>query len=104
MGVLQAQFRMRAEADKLERVSVWLAINQHEIRLHMAIAMVFPVTGQRVVAVARFEGSFGGQELYYHIEFIYDDLTMPALQFPLQVAFELTGRISRPHLGQPARP
>ncbi len=104
VAVLQAQFGMRTEANQLERFVVRLAVNQHEIRLHMTIAMVFPVAGQCVVVVARFERLVGGQELDYHIKFVYDDLTMSALQFPLQVAFELTGRISRPHLGQPARP
>jgi hypothetical protein len=47
----QAKFTVRAEANELQHGVIWLAINQHQIRLDVAISVVFPVACQRVVAV-----------------------------------------------------
>lgn len=42
---------MGADPHKLERFIVRFAINQHQIGPYMAIAVIFPVAGQRVVVV-----------------------------------------------------
>lgn len=42
---------MRPETDELQGIVVGLAVNQHQIGLDVAIAVVFPVANQRVIAV-----------------------------------------------------
>ncbi len=46
---------MRPKPDELQRIIIGLAVDQNQIGLHMAVAVVFPVAGQCVVAVAGFE-------------------------------------------------
>ena len=46
---LKPQLRMRAHPDQLKRFSIGLAINENEVRPEMAITMIFPFTGQRVI-------------------------------------------------------
>lgn len=40
---------MRAETHELQLSVIWLTVNQHQIRPDMAIPVVFPATGQRMV-------------------------------------------------------
>ena len=40
---------MRAETHELQLGVIWLAVNQHQIKPDMAIPVVFPATGQRMV-------------------------------------------------------
>jgi uncharacterized protein HemY len=42
---------MRAEAHELQHGVIRLVINQHQIRLDVAILVVFPIVCQRLVAV-----------------------------------------------------
>ena len=46
---------MRSEANKSQSVGIGLLVDQHEVRLYVAIAVIPPVTGQRMVAVSRFQ-------------------------------------------------
>ena len=41
--LLQPKLAMRTKADELQYGVIWLAVNQHQIRLDVAIPMVFPV-------------------------------------------------------------
>ena len=42
---------MRAEAHQAQRVGVGLLVDQHQVGLDVAIPVILPVPGQRVVAV-----------------------------------------------------
>ena len=43
IGLADPEFGVRADADKLQGLWIWLAINQHEIWLDMAVSMVTPI-------------------------------------------------------------
>ena len=47
----QPEITMRPETNQLQDVFRWFAIDQDQIGLDVTIAMVAPVTGERVVAV-----------------------------------------------------
>jgi len=51
-SVLEAELAVGAEADELEGLRVGFAVDEDEVRLDVAVAVVVPVAGQRVVAVA----------------------------------------------------
>ena len=79
-------------------------VNQHQVWLDVTIAVVFPIAGQRVVAV------LFGQRLI--IRQGCDDgnkiagqcRPMQAFGFLLVVALELAGLFNRPHSGLPSDP
>jgi len=50
---LKPQFAMRTKPHELQNIGVRLAINEDEIGPNMAVAMIRPVAGQRVVAIAQ---------------------------------------------------
>ncbi len=56
---LPTQFSMRPYPDQLQRFVVGLAINQHQIWLYMAVTVVFPIAGQRMVAVTNLQWRIG---------------------------------------------
>ena len=43
--ILNAKLGVRTKPHKLQAFGVWLAIDEHQVRLDVAIPMVFPVTG-----------------------------------------------------------
>ena len=55
---------MRSKTDELQQGVVRLAINQHQVRLDITVPVVFPVAGQRVVAVLLGQWLIFGQRLY----------------------------------------
>ena len=42
---------MRTQAHESQYVGIGLLIDQNEVRLHMAVTLIFPVASQGVVAV-----------------------------------------------------
>ncbi|PAV66372.1 hypothetical protein WR25_04291 [Diploscapter pachys] len=42
---------MRSETYELQHGVIWLAINQHQVGLDVAVPVIFPVTGERVIVV-----------------------------------------------------
>ena len=53
---------MGAEANKLQHLVVRLAVNQHQVGLDVAIAMLFPLARQRVIAIALGQRRIGTQQ------------------------------------------
>ena len=52
----QPEFRMRPEANKPQPVAAVLLVDQHQVRLHVAITEVFPFAAQCMVMAPRFQG------------------------------------------------
>lgn len=52
---------MRAEPHQAQRVGVGLLVDQHQVGLDVAIPVILPVPGQRVVAVPRFQRLVAGE-------------------------------------------
>lgn len=50
---------MRADAHQAQRSCVRQLVNEHQVGFDVAIPVVFSVSGQRVVAVARFQWLIG---------------------------------------------
>jgi hypothetical protein len=50
-AVLQTQLTMRAEADEFERHVIGLPVDQNEVWTEMAIAMILPFAGKRVIDI-----------------------------------------------------
>ncbi len=100
-GALQAQFGMRSQSHELERVVVGLAIDQDEIGLHMAIAMVFPVAGEGVVAPSSGHGSVKSQFSKQLRQFCRKSFAMRSFELALVVTLEFAGPLNRPHSGRP---
>jgi hypothetical protein len=46
----KAELAVRAEANELESLAVELAINEYKIRPKRAVAKVFPLAGERMIA------------------------------------------------------
>ena len=61
--LLQAQLTMRAEAHKFEVVVVRLAVYENEIRPDVAVAMIAPFAGQRVVEIPLRQRPVGGERV-----------------------------------------
>ena len=103
-GCLQAKLAMRAETDELQYSVIRFAINQHQVRLDVAVPVILPIAVQRVVAV------FLGQRLVVRQvghdgdEITRQRLPMRAFGFALVVALELAGLFNRPHSSPPSSP
>ena len=66
----------------------------------MAVAEVAPRTAQRVVMVARFEGSVVGECGHDGGELLIEVVPMASPGLPLVVALEPTRPLNRPHAGR----
>jgi len=58
---LAEQIRVRAQADELQRLGVGLAVDEEEIAADVALAAVTPRSGERLIAVGRWEGVIRGE-------------------------------------------
>jgi len=47
----QTKLTMRAETHELQHCIVWLSVDQHQVGLNVAVAEVFPIPHEGVVAV-----------------------------------------------------
>ena len=47
---------MRPKANKPQRVGAMLPVDQHQVRLHVAITVIFPFAAQCMVVAPRFQG------------------------------------------------
>ena len=100
--VLKAEFAMRTETHQIDRNIVGEAIDQHQVGLDMAVAVIFPVPGQGVVVMSLLQGLVGHQ-LRDHLDKVgIEGFPMSPLLFTLVVSLELTGAANRPHSDPPS--
>ena len=52
---LQPQLGMRPQTHQPQRIRAELLVDQHQVRFEVAVAMITPVTRQRVIAVLRLQ-------------------------------------------------
>ncbi len=88
---------MGAKANQIKGICIWLAINQHKIRLDMAITMVFPLANQGVVMKPFRQRRIRGQQGDNFDQIVIQRLAVTAFLFSLVVVFEGAGSINRPH-------
>lgn len=49
---LKAEFTVRADTNQVEMIIIRLPVNQNQIRFDVAVAMIRPLTGKRMIKVA----------------------------------------------------
>lgn len=84
---------MRAEAHQAQRVGVGLLVDQHQVGLDVAIPVILPVPGQRVVAVPRFQRLVVGERDQDGHQVGVE--RGPVLPFRLALVVALEGVVSR---------
>lgn len=95
---------MGAETYELQDGVVGFSVNQHQIRLYVAIPMVYPVARQGMVAVFRVQWLVGRQRPDNYNKIILKNFAVRSFGFPLQVALELAGLLNCPHQAPFASP
>ena len=88
---------MGAQPDELQSLVVRLAVNQNQIGLYMAVAMIFPFAAERMVAMACFQCFILHQRTQHSHHFLRESAGMTPFHFTLVVSFELAGAFNRPH-------
>lgn len=61
---LQTKLAMRAEANQIKVLIIGFAVNQDEVGLYMAVAMIGPFTKKRMVNVAAGQGPINGEQIH----------------------------------------
>ena len=93
----EPELNMRPEAHQSQRAGVGLLVDQDQVGLDVAIAVIGPLTAQCMVVAARGERLIGGQGLDEGRETGVERGPMPALRLPLVVALEPARALNRPH-------
>jgi hypothetical protein len=60
-----AKFTMRAETHQFEAVIIRFAIDENEIGLDMAVAVIAPFTGKHMVEISSRQRLIGGEQVDY---------------------------------------
>jgi hypothetical protein len=63
-GLSQTKLAVRPEAHQIKMLNVGLAVNQDEIRLDMAVAMIGPFTKKRMINVGAGQGHISGEQIH----------------------------------------
>ena len=93
---------MRAKAHQAQRVSIGLLVDQHQVGLDVAIPVILPVPGQRVVAVPRFQRLVAGERDQDGQQVGIKRGPVPPFRLALVVALELAGAFNLPRADQPS--
>jgi len=88
---------VRTQAHKLQQLSVWFSIDQHQIRLDVAIPVVFPIARERMVTVTWLQRQIDHQRRQDGCEISVERGAVLALFFTLVIALELAKMLNRPH-------
>jgi hypothetical protein len=100
--LLDPQLTVRPQSHQAKRCSIWLLINQHQIRFDVAIPAIFPFTGQSMVTNPWLQHHVIGQVFDYGKQFIIQSESVLASSLALVVAFELARPVNLPHAMRPS--
>ena len=92
---------MGTEPDEAQSVRIGFMVDQHQVRLHVAITVVLPVAGERMVAVSRFQRAIIGEGDEDRHQITVERWPVAAPGHTFVVAFELAGPLNRPHGDRP---
>ena len=87
---------MRAQPHQIEVRRVRLSIDEHEVRPDVAVAVVGPVTGERVIEISARQLRIGLQQIDRMGEVSVERLAMPPGLLALVVALEAVRVPNRP--------
>ena len=88
---------MRTQPHKSQNVGIGLLIDQNEVRLHMAVTVIFPVASQGVIAVTWLQRFINQQGRQHGVKVGLECAPVPAFGLALVIPFELAGVVRRPH-------
>ena len=92
---------MGTDADEAQSVGIGFMVDQHQVRLHVAIPVICPVAGERMVAVSRFQRPIIGEGDQDRHQITIESRSVAAPGHTFVVAFELAGTLNRPHGDRP---
>lgn len=92
---------MRTEPHKIKVRVVRFSINKDEVGPHMAVAVIAPFAGQRMIETAAWQRRVHCEHLYDRGQFSIERLATSAGFFAPVVAFEAVRVPNRPHSGSP---
>lgn len=88
---------MRTEADQIQISVVRLAINENEVRLHGAVAMIAPSAGQQMIEIGARQWNIGREHFDNFGQITIEHLTALARFLAFAIALEAAGVPNRPH-------
>ncbi|WP_425285514.1 hypothetical protein [Azotobacter beijerinckii] len=74
---------VRAKAYELQPLGILLPVDQHQVRLDVAVALVFPVASQRMVTVSRLQRLVIRQKLHHRKKAFVEICPILAFAFAL---------------------
>ena len=103
-GLPQLELRMGPQTNQQQGLGVGLPVNQHQVGLHVAVAVIGPFTAQRVVAVSGIQRSIVDQGVEDGSQARVQRRCMLALGHTPVVALEPGGELNRPHAARRRAP
>ncbi len=97
MGLLQAKFAVRTETHQFKAFIVWLAVNKHQIGAQVAIPVIVPFAGKRVVEMARRQRLIVREKIHRVQKQLVEFLTEYSRLFAAIIALEARLIFNRPH-------
>lgn len=94
---LQPQLTVRSEAYEFERLGIRLAVDENEVRPDVAVAVIGPFTGQRVVEVTPGQRFVGNEQVHDRHQRGIEALAMPPRFLAFVVTLEAPGVANLPH-------
>lgn len=88
---------MRTEPREDQSIFTNEAIDQHQIGPYMAIPIVLPIAGKRMVAMTRFQRRIGCQRLDDFPDIRVKKLAVRPARYPFKIAFERRCTLNLPH-------
>lgn len=55
---------MRTETNQVEMIIISFPVNQNQIRLDVAVSVIHPFTGKRMIEVAMRQGRISGKQIH----------------------------------------
>ena len=92
---------MRAEANEPQSVVIGFLVDQHQVGLYVAIAVIFPVARKRMVAASRLQRLIIREGDQDREQIAVERCPVAAPGHTFVVAFELAGPLNRPHADRP---
>jgi len=92
----KSKFAMRTETHKLQHCVIRFSVDQHQVGFDVAVTVVFPVAGQRMVAMLLGQRLVVGQRLHDRHEVIRQRFAVRTFGLAFQITLELPGLFNRP--------
>lgn len=95
---------MRAHANELQRFCVRLPVDQHQVRLDVAITVILPIARERMVVMPLRKWLICCKSLYDRHQIDVERRPVLSLGGAFIVPLELAGSVNSPHASLPSVP